>query len=82
MLNDAELDAALERMSAPLSESRLSGITAQEDTRCMGVIRTAIAALRAENARQAERIAQLEQQVKILSDPDDEPTAGDYECTR
>lgn len=50
------LQAALDRMCTPLDSSRLSGVTAQEDARCMQVIRDAIGAMLAERERLIELI--------------------------
>ena len=58
--DDKPLDEALARMCQPLSESRLSGVTAQQDARCMQVIRDAITALR-------ERIAVLEKDAQAMA---------------
>jgi hypothetical protein len=47
---NSDLKAAVNRMCEPLDPSRLSGVTAQEDARCMAVIRVAIEQLEADNA--------------------------------
>lgn len=43
----SDLQYALDRMSTPLDPSRLSGATADEDARCMSIIRAEIERLRA-----------------------------------
>ena len=50
----SELQYALDRMSTPLDASRLSGATADEDARCMGIIRAALDRLTRELAEARE----------------------------
>lgn len=53
----ADVVAAVERMYTPLHESRLTGVTAQEDARCMAVIKHFIDGLRVDDKPYSPTIA-------------------------
>ena len=56
----SDLQYALDRMSTALDASRLSGATADEDARCMSIIRAEIERLTAERDELRRQLAEAE----------------------
>ncbi len=70
-MSNEQVQYALDRMCTPLHESRLSGVAAREDARCMALIRAEIERLRADlEAAQAEIVRLKEHQRLAMHDPD------------
>lgn len=74
----AEVLAALDRMCAPLHESRLSGVTAEMDAKCMALIRDYVEALRLQ-VRQADERGDEAMRRAHAAEAAAEAAAGDTE---